>query len=461
MNKSSPSPAPPHLLIFGRYPLPGTTKTRLIPALGGVGAAECQRILTEKTVATARLSAREQQQPPDLFFHHSGGTAQQFRNWLGKGIGFHAQTPGDLGEKMYDALCCSFQQGAPKVVLIGTDIPHLKPHHLSAAFGALEEHEIVLGPAADGGYWLVGMGSLLNIFNNIPWGTERVLSCTLKTVQKLNIKPFLLETLNDLDTPADLEPNYGITPGTNGPGHCRHTGYSPDYATHSGTGKPLISVIIPALNEEDAIVSAIASAQDPNSEIIVVDGGSCDDTVSIARKNGAKVMIATGGRARQQNMGAGVAQGKILLFLHADTLLPSDYATSLFTALLDKNCLAGAFSFQTDSPHPLMRVIAMGVNLRSRLLKLPYGDQALFFRAGAFHGNSGFPATPIAEDLLMIRQMKQKGKISIIKDCVSTSARRWNRIGIVRTTLINLIILTGVLLRYPPEHFAELYGIRQ
>lgn len=143
----------------------------------------------------------------------------------------------------------------------------------------------------------------------------------------------------------------------------------------SAAPKILISVIIPTINESSRIASAIASAEHPNSEIIVVDGGSCDDTAAIAGKSGARVITAAGGRAYQQNRGAGAARGKIVLFLHADTLLPSNYAASVFTAFLDKTCMAGAFSFQTDSIHPLMRLIAMGVNLRSRYLKLPYGDQ--------------------------------------------------------------------------------------
>ena len=457
MSTLSPSPDC-HLLIFGRYPVPGTTKTRLIPALGSVGAAECQRILTEKTVITARLFSVEhhsvehhsgehhsgehqsgEHQSVTLLFHHFGGTPRQLRNWIGKKIEFYVQIPGTLGDKMYDAIYSSFQREARKVVLIGTDLPALTPLHLSTAFEALNDHEIVLGPAEDGGYWLVGMRHPLDIFKNIPWGTETVLSRTIESARKLKIKPFLLASLNDLDRPDDFDMNSD---------------------RDSAAPKILISVIIPTINESSRIASAIASAEHPNSEIIVVDGGSCDDTAAIAGKSGARVITAAGGRAYQQNRGAGAARGKIVLFLHADTLLPSNYAASVFTAFLDKTCMAGAFSFQTDSIHPLMRLIAMGVNLRSRYLKLPYGDQALFFRASAFKKNGGFPLTPIAEDLMMIRQMKKRGKIAILRNCVSTSGRRWKQIGIIRTTLINLIILTGILLGCSPERFAGLYGIR-
>ncbi|SLM28363.1 Glycosyl transferase, group 2 family protein (modular protein) [Desulfamplus magnetovallimortis] len=524
-----------YLVIFGRYPIPGKTKTRLIPALGSTGAAECHRILTEKTVATVRMFENKynrqtqfdgQRQSLGIKFYHFGGTSLQYRQWLGEGIDFHQQAFGDLGAKMFSAFSEAFKLGAQRVVLIGTDLPDLSVHHLCEAFDALKQYDIVLGPAQDGGYWLVGMSRPYNLFSNIPWGEDTVFSRTLEVAYKLNLNLFFLETLRDIDRPCDLfltankevedlkkEPE-GLQQET-----LQKEGFQQDVSQqdvlqqdvsqqdvsqqdvlqqdvlqqdvlqhdvsqqelfqqkswdkkyafkkdniitmglkcNQNWQKPLISVIIPALNEESRIASAIESAKNINTEIIVVDGGSFDDTVEVAKKCGAKVLTASGGRANQQNRGADVARGKILVFLHADTQLPSDYVVPLFAAFLDKKCVAGAFSFKTSSSHKVMNIVEFGVNLRSRLFKLPYGDQALFFRSSCFRKEDGFPLTPIAEDLIMVQKIKKRGRFAILRESVTTSARRWNRIGILRTTVVNLVIVAGILMGFSPDRFAKLY----
>ena len=460
--------------------MPGKTKTRLIPALGALGAAECYRKLAEKTVATAlsfshhhvfshnkrvlsehhKFLSRQSNQT-FIRFYYDGGSTKEFQNWLGSKIFFKNQTDGDLGQRMCSAVSDSFELGADKVVLIGTDLPDLTSKNLEDAFNWLNNHDFVLGPSMDGGYWLVGMTknvmknkNIADIFDNIDWSTGRVLSQTLAATDRLNLNVYHLDLLNDLDTPDDLQAHYHKT------SYITETDNSPVMTKLQKFSEvPVVSVIIPAINEAEHIGRTIDSALHPNSEIIVVDGGSSDETIEVARKKGVRVITGARGRGEQQNLGAEYARSEILLFLHADTLLPPDYAESVFMAFLDKRCIAGAFSFKTDSTRPFMKLVAMGVNLRSRWLNMPYGDQALFFRRAVFQTAGGFTASPIAEDLLLIRHlfMKKifnKRELAILPLAVTTSARRWNSIGILRTTIINLLVLAGIMLGFQPERLS-------
>ncbi|MGA6925630.1 MAG: TIGR04282 family arsenosugar biosynthesis glycosyltransferase [Desulfosarcina sp.] len=198
-----------HLIVFGRYPRVGTTKTRLIPVLGPAGAATFQKRLTEKTVATARevserIGAR-------LVFHHEGGTVRQLRRWLGgSGIRFAPQPAGDLGRRMHLSIKRSFEDGAHRVVLIGTDVPELTAPFLEQAFDALLEKELVFGPSTDGGYWLVGMTRPENLFTGIVWSRSDVLEKSLDLVRRKGMTAHMLAPLSDVDTPDDLA---GADPG--------------------------------------------------------------------------------------------------------------------------------------------------------------------------------------------------------------------------------------------------------
>ena len=196
-----------HLIVFGRYPRVGTTKTRLIPALGAAGAAALQKRLTEKTVATARQATIRN--GARLVFCH-GGNRKQVRHWLGdRHIRYAAQSTGDLGRRMHLAMQRAFDDGARRVVLVGTDTPGLTTDSLAQAFKALQEKDLVLGPSTDGGYWLVGMTRPANIFDGIGWSRPDVLDKSLALARKKEMTSHLLAPLTDLDTPEDLERELG------------------------------------------------------------------------------------------------------------------------------------------------------------------------------------------------------------------------------------------------------------
>lgn len=222
----------------------------------------------------------------------------------------------------------------------------------------------------------------------------------------------------------------------------------------------MISIIIPVFNEEQIIVKSLMPLQsDGDGEVIVVDGGSKDSTAMLAQDMGFKVIFASQkGRAYQMNLGASIARGEILLFLHADTRLPQGYASIIANILLDSQTVAGAFELAIDSPEFSLRLVEMGVNWRSRFFSLPYGDQAIFVRSEVFREMDGFANLPIMEDFEFVQRLRKRGKMAIASAKVVTSGRRWQKLGVIRTTLLNQLIIFGYYLGVSPDKLARWYG---
>jgi rSAM/selenodomain-associated transferase 2 len=222
---------------------------------------------------------------------------------------------------------------------------------------------------------------------------------------------------------------------------------------------PSLSIIIPVLNEEAIIEATLNRFKDDlNLEVIVVDGGSRDNTVSIANRLGVKVIKTTSsGRANQMNAGAEVASSKILLFLHADTRLPVNYLKTIEDTLSKPQVIGGAFQLAIEGEAKSLRLIEIMVNIRSRYFGLPYGDQALFIYQSIFKSVGGFANLPIMEDFELVQRLKSRGKIAIAPADVITSSRRWQKLGVWQTTLINQLIIIGYYLKIPPYKLNKFY----
>lgn len=192
------------LIIFSRYPEPGKTKTRMIPALSAEGAANLQRRLSEYTLKQAR--SLRQFHEVEIAVYFAGGDIDLMRDWLGDDVSYYAQAEGDLGKKMQSAFADSFAKNSKRVVIIGIDCPGVNSNVLNSAFDALLNNDLVLGEAADGGYYLIGLRNLYSeLFINIEWGTNRVFVTTHAIAETLNLTIAYLPVLRDIDRPEDLD----------------------------------------------------------------------------------------------------------------------------------------------------------------------------------------------------------------------------------------------------------------
>ena len=219
--------------------------------------------------------------------------------------------------------------------------------------------------------------------------------------------------------------------------------------------KPL-SVIIPTLNEEANICSTL-SALGEQVEKIVSDGGSSDRTVELAKKAGAKVVSSEPGRAKQMNSGAREASSENLLFLHADTLVPKDYLDQILNTVDQKGVSALAFRLKFEPRTPLLALIETLANFRAQTFSLPFGDQGFVVKREVFQKLEGFKELKLLEDVDFVKRATNQGKIAILSSSVTTSSRRWQKRGVIRTSLRNQLILLLYKLGVSPASLARLY----
>ncbi len=221
-------------------------------------------------------------------------------------------------------------------------------------------------------------------------------------------------------------------------------------------------MVIPVWGNESGLGRAIASAgPDAGTEVILAAAGAGQAAARTAAAMRVQLVQAARGRGVQMDAAAAQASGEVLLFLHADSILPDGFAADISAALQDPQTLGGAFLLRIDSPRWAMRCIEWGVAWRSRWLQLPYGDQAIFVRKSAYAELGGFGTEPIMEDYDFVRRLKRRGKLCILSSCVATSARRWQRLGLWRTLCINQLMLAGFHLGVSRERLARFYTRRR
>lgn len=219
-----------------------------------------------------------------------------------------------------------------------------------------------------------------------------------------------------------------------------------------------LSIIIPTLNEEHSLGGTLASFSGHGFEVIVVDGGSEDGTVEIARQHNSVVLISNRGRGIQQHTGASHAGGDVLLFLHADTSLPRGFETMIEEALSHPGVVYGAFHLRHHPSTPFLNLVALMANLRCLLMKMPYGDQALFMRRSDYLRVGGFKDLPIMEDVDLVRRLNRIGRFKLTRGRVKTSARRYDKEGIIYATIRNWSLIIRYLLGQSPHRLHRLYS---
>jgi rSAM/selenodomain-associated transferase 2 len=228
-----------------------------------------------------------------------------------------------------------------------------------------------------------------------------------------------------------------------------------------GTGQS-VAIVVPTLNEEQGLGAFLSGLRALRGDftITVADGGSSDRTLEIAaRVPGVRTVRAPRGRGAQMNAGARVAQGEILLFLHADTRLPPNAMAGIRGALADPRVAAGSFSLAFDHDGFWLRCFA----LCSRIdhLLFTYGDQGLFLRREAFESVGGFPEIPLMEDVAMLERLRRIGRLVKLPDAAITSARRFLRNGVVRQEALNVALVAAYHCGVDPARLARLYRLRR
>ena len=433
------------ICILTRYPRLGEVKTRLVGPLSAEEALALHDRLARHTLrralALAATGEARVEVRPDAAFHRVA------HDWLGGGFSTRYQGEGDLGDRMRLAFSDAFARGERSVVVVGSDCPRLTSAHLRDALARLDDADVVLGPAIDGGYYLVALRresakrSVPVLFSDVPWSTAAVLTRTLKIAEEHDLSVALLEPLPDVDRPEDVADAEAALA-------------SCELATDA-----TVSVVIPALDDAMCVGATVTSALGGGaSEIIVVDGGSRDDTRTAAIAAGARVIDGAPGRARQMNVGALDATGDVLLFLHADTMLPPHACDLALAALARPGVVAGAFGFAVPTRTPLGRIVDFAGRWRARLTGFPHGDQGLFVTASTFRELDGFPDLPTMEDWELVARLRRLGIVRILPQPALTSARAWECHGLLRVTALNLVVIAAYRLGVNPNRIARWRG---
>jgi rSAM/selenodomain-associated transferase 2/rSAM/selenodomain-associated transferase 1 len=432
------------LIFFVKSPEPGAVKTRLSAEIGRDLAVELYKdigVRSLKAVEGGDYEIRIDFHPPDRLAN--------VKTWLGEGRVYFPQEGADLGQRMENAFKSAFSSGFTCVVLTGSDIPDLSGRIIEEAFSMLTDNGAVIGPAKDGGYYLIGFtqsGFLPEVFNGIRWGTDTVFIDTMAAFKRAGgaggagvagAQPHILPELTDIDRAEDI----------------LRAGLSV---------RKKFSVIIPVLHEAVNINRVIRHLRKIDGserlEIIVVDGSPRMDTLEVVEDAGAIKLTSGKGRARQMNKGAAAACGEVLIFLHADTLIPENAFSKIEEVMSSGRYKGGAFDLSIDSNRPFMKFVTWSAGIRSRITRVPYGDQAIFIRKDYFNEIGGYKDMPLMEDVeLMKRVRKRGGRICILKERAQTSARKYITDGIYFSAVRNHVLRILYALGVKPETLAKIY----
>jgi uncharacterized protein len=410
------------LIFFMKAPVMGRVKTRLAEGIGNEHATTLYRLMCEYLL---NLTVP---QNTDAIVAYDDEECTVLPAYLeGKALVY--QSGNDLGERMQNAFEAVFAKGYTRAILVGSDIPDVDERLFEEAFAHLCNHDAMLSPTEDGGYYLIGFHAhtfCKEAFEGIPYSQSDVYANTLLKLSPLRVAKG--EMLRDIDTLEDLR---AFT--------CNEKTPLGKFAQDILNDLPRISVIIPVYHEDETLLHTLshlkAMAHAQNYEIIVVDTHE-RTTVERLHVSAVRVAFSNKGRSSQMNEGARKARGELLLFLHADTLLPYHWDQKIESALHVTK--AGAFSLGINDSHLGLFCIETLANLRTQMTKIPYGDQAHFFQASFFRSLGGYVQIALMEDVEMMKRLKKRGeKIALLKSKVLTSPRRWHKEGILYVTLRN------------------------
>lgn len=401
------------VIVFTRVPVPGRTKTRMMPYFSPV---ECARLhenfLKDIAQECEKVNA-------DIFVCYTPQRGKAYLKTIFKGVAdYIPQMGAGLGERMYQAIGYVLGKGYDSCVLIGTDIPELKASDLEYALRLLDVNDVVFGPTVDEGYYLVGMKRpIKEAFEKKTYGTGNVLEQTVVPLKEMGLTVGYVRRLQDMDDREDIT--------------CYRSRMRVQKSlqkTYTGRyllKKQKISVIVPVYNEETTIEKLQEQLLPlrEKCEIIFVDGGSTDATISMIDPS-FKILRSPKGRANQMNLGARESKGDILFFLHSDSELPKKPLEEIREVMKDYE--AGCFGIAFHSRQFFMWTCRVISNHRIKDRKVMFGDQGIFITRELFFEAGMFPNLPIMEDYQFSLTLKEMGvKLGIARHRIYTSDRRF------------------------------------
>ncbi|MDR0923510.1 MAG: TIGR04283 family arsenosugar biosynthesis glycosyltransferase [Hungatella sp.] len=403
------------IIIFTRVPMPGRTKTRMMPQLS---PRQCAKL---HTCFLKDIKKECETWGADIFVCYTpdeGIQKRYLKEILGNQKGYFPQRGENLGEKMFRAFEEVFAMGYEECILIGTDVPELRSDDLKRAFEVLKTRDVVFGKTYDGGYYLVGMKKARReAFGLDQYGHGAVLKETIEALSKAGITVGYTKKLGDMDTPSDLK-EYRKRMRVSKELKRTETG------RYAAAITP-ISIIIPIYNEEKGIVKFQEQLKELRGkcEILFVDGGSTDRTLELIEP-GYTVIHSGKGRGRQMNAGAKASCGEILFFLHCDSELPPKPLAEIRRVMRDHQ--AGCFGIAFHSHNFFMFTCRVISNHRIKDRKVMFGDQGIFVDRELFFEAGMFPEIPIMEDYQFSLTLKEKRvKLGIAGRRIYTSDRRF------------------------------------
>lgn len=426
------------LLVFMRYPEAGNVKSRLAASIGATEAARIYEKLVRRTLGvTSEFLAANPSVHAVVAFSPRERHAQMVSKFAGPWE-LVPQEGTHLGERMGNADMALRSRGFEHVVLVGSDLLDLDPGDLREAFDALAQEHAVLGPASDGGFYLIGLGKPCSaIFAPRIWGTDKVLKRTEELLRSHGFSVARIRCRSDLDEARDL---------------------------HLLEVQPLfqdrLSVIIPTVDFGPVLRNALGFLQDqiwPDDEIMVVQGG-CGAVPDFEEGTDTIRMIRSpSGRGLQLNAGACEAKGNLLFFLHDDSLPPVGFPFAIRRACRDKSMGVGCFQLQFSPTSPSLDLVAHWANFRSRRLRLPYGDQGLFCRRDFFERLGGFKRPYLMEDVDLVTRCRLHGKVVVLPLKIRTSPERYLRKGVLRASMQNHLLMIMYLLGVDDRKLYRIY----
>jgi rSAM/selenodomain-associated transferase 2 len=447
------------LVVFCRRPAIGSGKQRIAADLGKPAAYEVAKLLLAATLEDALAW------PGPVVLSPATATDAEWAAELLPDAIVIPQDSGNLGSRIQDVQTQIRTNGGRYIIFIGSDSPYLTQQLINDAFTRLRQTDTVFIPALDGGVTLMGSRQSWPNLADLPWETPELGNSLKLCCQNAGLTTSVMETGFDIDTCQDLTHAIDLLATDPRPTRIRlrnwiiAAGLDADSREMKTTS---ISVVIPVLNDLAALtilLQRLRCLQPGIDEIVVVDASISHDCRQLCDTYNAKYLDAEPNRGTQLGLGAKYATGDILWFLHADSSPPAE-SGSLIREHIAAGHSSGYFHFGFDgTPRWYKNWLQIAINLRARF-GIPYGDQGLFVEKSAYKRAGGHTATPLFEEVALIKQLRHKHSCTPVAATIGVSSRRWERDGWLQRSLHNRYLAVAFALGVAPERLARQYGQR-